>query len=620
MRFALGCMRLSTDRDRDLDRAEAMLRAALDAGIRTFDTAHAYALDQSELGHNERLVARVLRAHGNGAQGEAGHDHVRVITKCGMRRDAGAWIPDGRASRIAQDVAESLEALEGTTIDTLLLHAPDPRTPLATSARALARQLEEGRVRRVGVSNVSRKQLEELARHVPISAVEVAIGAYDDLALRSGVVAYCEAHGIDVLAHAPLGGPPRAARLAKDRALGAVAKHHDPATAIEVFLAYLLAVFAARGERAERAEKQGAGAFLPVIGARRPETIASLAAASKLALSESDLATIDARFPVLAARRRAATASPTTTPTATPTPTPTAGATASGAAMPSGAREVVLLMGVPGAGKSRAAEALVARGYERLNRDTLGGTLRGIVRRLDERLHAGATQIVLDNTYVTRATRNDVIRIAHGHGAQVRCVFFDTPPHEAQINVVRRMIARFGSVLEPAELSLRAREDPAALAPSAVYRMTRELEPPAEDEGFAAIEIVPFVREHAAPPGRPGAAISLDAPEESIAAAVAAAPADAACLLFAWRPGLDDVARERAHAVAADLARTTGKIVDIAFCTHPAGPPVCWCRPPLPGLWLAFAHRHGVDARQSVLSSSSNADRSFARALGLRHD
>jgi len=177
MRFALGCMRLSTDRDRDLDRAEATLRAALDAGIATFDTAHAYGLDASELGHNERLVARVLRARG--AHGDHGHAHaharVRVITKCGMRRDAGAWIPDGRASRIAQDVAESLEALDGVAIDTLLLHAPDPRTPLATSARALAKQLEDGRARRVGVSNVSRKQLEELALHVPISAVEVAI-------------------------------------------------------------------------------------------------------------------------------------------------------------------------------------------------------------------------------------------------------------------------------------------------------------------------------------------------------------------------------------------------------------------------------------------------------------
>jgi adenylate kinase family enzyme len=443
---------------------------------------------------------------------------------------------------------------------------------------------------------VSRKQLEQLASQVPISAVEVALGAHDDLALRSGVVGYCLERGIEVLAHAPLGGPQRAARLARDRVLGSVAKDHLGATAIEIFLAYLLAV---------------SGALVPVVGARRPETIASLVTASEIALSEEELATIDARFPVLASRR-------STEATRSGTGTATATATGTGTGTGTERREVVMLIGVPGAGKSRAAEGLVARGYERLNRDALGGSLRGIVRRLDERLRDGATRVVLDNTYVTRATRNDVIRIAHGHGAEVRCIFFDTPRHEAQINVVRRMIARFGSVLDPADLAARSREDPAALAPSAVYRMTRDLEPPAADEGFAAIEVVPFVREHAPQPGRPGAAISLDAPEETIAAAVAGAPADAACLLFAWRPALDDAARDRARASGAELARATGRVVDVAFCTHPAGPPVCWCRPPLPGLWLAFAHRHGVDARASVLCSTSSADRALARVLGLR--
>jgi aryl-alcohol dehydrogenase-like predicted oxidoreductase/predicted kinase len=583
MRIALGCMRLSTERDRDDDRAQATLRAAIEAGIAVFDTAHAYGIDQSDVGHNERLVGRALRSERDA--------NLRVITKCGMRRDAGAWIPDGRASRISEDVLGSMAALDGIAIDTLLLHAPDPRTSLTTTGRALAKQLEKGHAKRIGVSNVSRKQLEELARHVPIAAVEVALGAYDDLALRSGVVSYCQERGIELLAHAPLGGPQRAARLARDGVLGRVAKGHASATAIEVFLAYLLAV---------------SKAFVPVVGARRPETIASLVAASQTMLSDDDLATIDARFPVLAAwRARSAARSATATATATRD---------EGRA----SKEVVVFIGVPGAGKSRAAEGLVARGYERLNRDSLGGTLRGIVRRLDERLRDGATHVVLDNTYVTRATRNDVIRIAHGHGAEVRCVFFDTPPHEAQINVVRRMIARFGSVLGPAELAQRSREDPSALAPSAIYRMTRELEPPAADEGFAAIDVVPFVREHAPQPGRPGAAISLDAPEDAIAAAVAGTPPDAACLLFAWRPALDDATRDRAQASADALARATGRIVDIAFCTHPAGPPICWCRPPLPGLWLAFAHRHGVDARASTLCSSSNADHTFARALGLR--
>jgi aryl-alcohol dehydrogenase-like predicted oxidoreductase/predicted kinase len=572
MRIGLGCMRLSTELDRDDVRGVATLHAAVAAGITVFDTAHAYGLDESDLGHNERLIARVRPP--------------RVITKCGMRRDGGAWIPDGRATRIADDVAGSLEALGGAPIDTLLLHAPDPRTPLSTTARALVRALERGQTARIGASNVSRKQLHELLEHAPIAAVEVAMGAYDDLALRSGVVGFCLERGIEVLAHAPLGGRERVRRLARDGALARVAAAHEGATAIEVFLAYLLAVN---------------DLIVPIVGARQPETIASFVRASQLVLGDADLEALDVRFPVLGALRRPLRAPSTTGRTAGPR------------------REVVLLMGVPGAGKSRAAEGYVARGYERLNRDSLGGTLRGIVRRLDERLRAGAERLVLDNTYVSRATRNDVVRIAHMHGAEVRCVFFDTPPHEAQINVVVRMMRRFGSVLEPAELRAQSRKDPIALAPSAVYRMTRDLEPPAGDEGFAAVELVPFVREHEAQRGRRGLAISLDTSESEIARVIGSAPADAACLLFGWRPGIDETARMRARTMAEELARTTSRIVDLALCTHPAGPPICWCRPPLPGMWLAFAHRHGVDVRESALIGSSTTDRSLARALGLRH-
>lgn len=301
-------------------------------------------------------------------------------------------------------------------------------------------------------------------------------------------------------------------------------------------------------------------------------------------LSESDLLELDARFLSPGALRR-------------PPPIPPRDTT----------RSVVILMGVPGAGKSRAAATLVAEGYERLNRDSLGGTLRGIAKKLDGLLREGATKVVLDNTYVTRATRNDVVRVAHGHGAAVRCVFFDTPPHEVQINVLLRMIDRFGKVLEPGELAAALREDPAALPPSAVQRMTRDLEPSAADEGFATIEIVPFVRhapQTSTASARPGIALSLDTLGPSAAAfevddallrRLRETPPTAACLLFAWRPGLDEPSRERARTFAAEIARATERIVEIAFCTHPAGPPICWCRPPLPGMWLGFARRHGID-------------------------
>ena len=75
-----------------------------------------------------------------------------------------------------------------------------------------------------------------------------------------------------------------------------------------------------------------------------------------------------------------------------------------------------MVMGIPGAGKTRLAADYVARGYVRLNRDERGGSLGGIARALDERLESGERRIVLDNTYLTRAARSHVIEVAARHG------------------------------------------------------------------------------------------------------------------------------------------------------------------------------------------------------------
>src|SRR4029077_20361696 len=116
LRVGLGCMRLSTERDHDQDGAALVIAAAAEAGVTVFDTARAYQGDASEPGHNERLLAQCLRAAG--AQRSA-----RIVTKGGMARTGGAWIPDGRAIAIRGDCEASLEALDGLPIDLYLIHA-----------------------------------------------------------------------------------------------------------------------------------------------------------------------------------------------------------------------------------------------------------------------------------------------------------------------------------------------------------------------------------------------------------------------------------------------------------------------------------------------------------------
>lgn len=569
-------MRLSTESTRDEVRALATLEAALDAGVTTFDTARSYAIDERDLGHNEKLLARALENRPGVA--------ARVISKCGMRREGAAWIADGRARTILADAAASVDALGGVPIDVLLLHAPDPRVSIATSARALARVKADGLARSVGVSNVSRKQLEEAAGEAPITAVEVALGAYDDVAIRGGVVAFCVERGIEILAHSPLGGPERAHKLARDRELTRIAANLE-ASPIEVFLAYLSAI---------RPE------IVPVVGARRVETARGLARAARLELSADQLAALDARFASLGRTRRP----------------PTAVANTSGSA------EVLIVMGVQGAGKSRMAEAYLERGYTHLNRDLTGGTLQKIARLLDEQLAAGSTRIVLDNTYVTRASRYDVLRVAAAHAAKVGCVHIETPLADAQINVVLRMLQRFGKLLEPEELDTLSRNDPAALAPHAVFRMQRQLEPPADDEGFSHIERVPFVREQPEG-GVAGTVIALGALGEdatisdALIALLRDTPEASPVLVYAWKPDATADWRQALRASVERAGTAVGRSIEVAVCPHPGGRPTCWCRPPLPGLLLAFAHQRQIDLRISTLMGTSTADAAMARALGM---
>jgi aryl-alcohol dehydrogenase-like predicted oxidoreductase len=529
-------MRLSTDENRDEELALATIGAAAEAGITVFDTARAY-------GDNERLLARALR----GAQ-------ARIVTKGGMARPGGAWIPDGRAKAIRADCEASLDALDGLAVDLYLLHAPDPRTPWRTSVRALARLVEEGLVRRVGLSNVTRAQLDEALELAPIAAVQVALSPYDVSAVRGGIVERCAEAGLAVIAHSPLGGPKRAARLGRHPALAAVGEAHASAPH-EVALAWLL---------------QLAPEVVPIPGARRPETARSAARAGALVLEPSEREALDHAFGLAARPSRRARRD----------------------------ADVVLVMGIPGAGKSRVADEYVSRDYVWLNRDDRGGSLRDLAGALDASLTTGAPRVVLDSTFLTRASRSYVLEAAGRHGAEARCIWLDTPLAQAQVNMVERLLERFGGALPtPEELKAVARE-PGLLAPTSQMRTQRELEPPSEDEGFASVEQVPFVREPSS--RRDGvfvAAAALGRPGWE--------PGDAPTLVFDWRPD-----GGRVEAPDAD---------EVAVCPHGGGPPVCWCRPPLPGLPLAFARRHGVDPARSTLVGTSPAHRTLANALGARY-
>jgi len=574
-------MRLSTEPDRDEARATAVLHAALDAHVEFFDTADAYCWNDDERGHNERLIARALAAW------PGGRSRVRIGTKGGLTRPGGRWVPDGRAKHLREACEHSLAALGVQRLDLYQLHAPDPRTPLATSVRALEQLKREGLIEAIGLCNVTVGQLEEARRITGIDSVQVELSVWHDDHFLSGVVDYCLANRLPLLAYRPLGGPSRSHKIAADAVLAAIARRHD-ATAEEIALAWLMDL---------------SELITPLPGATRLETVRSCVRAGGIVLSDLDRAELDRRFPYAAACRQSAVK---------PRPAPPARRDA----------DVVIVMGLPAAGKSTLAQSLVGEGYYRLNRDEAGGTLRSLLPALGRAIETGATRIVLDNTYASRKSRAEVIRAAATRGLPVRCVWLSTSIEEAQTNAVWRIVSRYGRLPGDEDLAQLKRSDVAAFLPGAQFRYRRELEPPDVSEGFSSVDVVPFVRQRNPQFVNRAVIVSCDDAGDLVRLASQLRrfrDAGYRLLGISWQPEIAEGKRtpESVKAMFAGECERLGVEVDVECCPHAAGPPRCWCRKPLPGLGVVFVNRYCLDPAQCLYVGAGPHDAGFARRLGF---
>jgi aryl-alcohol dehydrogenase-like predicted oxidoreductase len=262
--IGLGEMPMSLAGRPDEAQSIRTIHAALDAGVTLIDTADAYCIDQTEVGHGERLVAKALAAW------PGDRDRVLVATKGGHTREGGEWNLDGRPEHLRQACEASLRALGVEAIGLYQFHRPDPKVPFAESVGAVAELKAAGKVRLVGLSNVSVDQIRQARQLVQVASVQ---NEFSPRFRRSeGELAFCAAEGIAFLPWSPLGGIGRGRELGgRHRAFGEVAEAH--------------------GVSAQQVAK--APAVIPIPGSSRPETITDSAAAAGLRLSDDELARLD---------------------------------------------------------------------------------------------------------------------------------------------------------------------------------------------------------------------------------------------------------------------------------------------------------------------------------------
>jgi pyridoxine 4-dehydrogenase len=236
----------------DLDQARATLRRALELGVNFIDTADSYGPEVSE-----RLIAEALYPY---------PDDLVIATKGGLLRPGpGRWDPDGRPEHLRAACEGSLRRLRLDRIPLYQLHRPDPRVPLAESLGALVQLKDEGKIRHIGVSNVSEDQLRQAQRITPVVSVQNRYNATDRAS--EAVLEVCELEQLAFLPWAPI-------QQADTPAVAEVAKRHD-ASPRQIALAWLLA----------RSPQ-----VLPIPGTGSPEHAeANIAAASiELSLDEDD--------------------------------------------------------------------------------------------------------------------------------------------------------------------------------------------------------------------------------------------------------------------------------------------------------------------------------------------
>jgi aryl-alcohol dehydrogenase-like predicted oxidoreductase len=265
---ALGGARWSLVDEPDEGAAVRTVHAALDRGVKVFDTALAYT-SPTEPGHNERLMSRALRSHPRG--GEA-----LLATKGGHWRDGSDFPIDGRPDTLRRHCLESLERLGVERIPLYYLHFPDPSVPILESVGALAGLRDEGLIERIGICNVD---LDKVLAAASVATVDAVQNGFSPLRPTGrDVLDHCAASGIPYFAYSPFGGPTGAGGLATELPTFARLAADRGVTVHEVAIAWLLAQ---------------SPTLIPVVGAGRPESIEAAVRGATLRLSADEVAGLD---------------------------------------------------------------------------------------------------------------------------------------------------------------------------------------------------------------------------------------------------------------------------------------------------------------------------------------
>src|SRR5256884_3174579 len=260
-RLGFGAMRITGEGiwgwPPDRENALKVLRRAVELGVNLIDTADAYGPETSEL-----LIAEALHPYPEG---------LVIATKGGLTRPGpGSWVPNCRPDYLAQCVDKSLKRLKLERIDVYQLHTVDKKVPIEESLGALKKAQDAGKIRHIGLSNVTTQEIGRAKKVVPIVSIQNRYNITDRES--EDVLNYCEREKMGFLPWAPVGGSGRSSLTKGGNPLEAEAKRHN-VSAVQLALAWLL---------------QKSPVMLPIPGTSSLQHLEENMAAAKLQLTPDD--------------------------------------------------------------------------------------------------------------------------------------------------------------------------------------------------------------------------------------------------------------------------------------------------------------------------------------------
>lgn len=261
-RMGFGAMRITGDgvwgEPNDHDAAVAVLKKAVELGVNFIDTADAYGPEVSE-----NLIKEALHPYADG---------LVIATKAGQTRSGpNQWNPDGRPEHIVEACAASLQRLGLDQIELYQFHRPDPNVPFTDSVRAFFNLQKEGKVKHVGLSNVSVEQVQQAMELGEIVSVQNRYSLFDRAS--EDVLEFCTEHGIMFIPWFPIGG---GTGFGED-VLKQIADKHN-ATERQVGIAWLL---------------QHSPVVVPIPGTSKPDHLEENMQAADLQLDADDIKQLD---------------------------------------------------------------------------------------------------------------------------------------------------------------------------------------------------------------------------------------------------------------------------------------------------------------------------------------